>query len=100
MRWHLRKVRVANIPQPVRDELERAGETVIAAALAIPMDVPSSPYHKFRNEEKTAAEAWLTEHRDLAERKAQCERRWLIAAAVFAGLAVVVSLLAWLCPIR
>ena len=59
MRWRLRKVRVANIPPGIRDELERAGETVIANALAVPMDVPGSPFHKFRfGEEKTAAEAW------------------------------------------
>jgi hypothetical protein len=100
MQARLKKVRVAHITPALRDELERAGETMIAAALAVPMDVPSSPFHKFRYEEKAAAEAWLVEQRDIAERKAQRTERWVKAAAVFAGLAVAVSLLAWLWPMR
>lgn len=100
MRWRLRKVRVAKIRQEVRDELVRSGETTIAHALAVPMDVASSPFHKFRHGEKSAAEAWLTERRDIAERKEQRVERWVIAAAVFAAIAVVVSLLAWRWPVR
>jgi hypothetical protein len=98
MRWRLREVRVANIPQAIRDELERAGETVIANALAAPMDVPGSPFHKFRfGEERPAAEAWLIERRDIAERKEQRAERWVstgaFAAIVAAGAAVL--LLIW-----
>src|SRR6266446_1603722 len=100
MPWRLREVRVANIAPALREELERAGESTIAAALAVPMDVADSPFHKFRHEDRAAAEAWLMERRDIAERKEQRVERWVKAAAVFAGLAVVVALLAWLCPIN
>jgi hypothetical protein len=98
MRRRLRKERVANIAPAIRDELERAGEAVIANALAVPMDVPSSPFHKFRfGEERQAAEAWLIERRDIAERKEQRGERWVgigaLAAIVAAGAAVL--LLVW-----
>jgi hypothetical protein len=89
---------VAKIPQALRDELETAGETVIANALAVPMDVPGSPFHKFRfGEERATAETWLIERRDIAERKEQRAERWVgigaFAAIVAAGAAVL--LLIW-----
>jgi hypothetical protein len=89
---------VANIPQAIRDELERGGETVIANALAVPMDVPSSPFHKFRfGEERTAAEAWLIERRDISERKEQRTERWVGIGALAAIVAAVAAvwLLIW-----
>jgi len=90
MRWRLRKVRVAKISQEVRDELERSGETVIAHALAVPLDVSDSPLHKFRHEERQAAEDWLTERRDIAERKEQRVElvEWAILVFVIFGVIV------------
>lgn len=83
-------MRVANIPAAIRDELERSGETVVAHALAVPMDVPNSPLHKFRHEERPAAEAWLTERRDIAERKEQRVEavEWAVLIFVVLGTAV------------
>jgi hypothetical protein len=94
MRWWLRKVRVANISPAIRDELERSGEAVLAHALAAPLDTPTSPLHKFRYAERPAAEAWLTERRDIAERK---EKRvelveWAILLFVIVGVVADITL--------
>jgi hypothetical protein len=91
MEWRLKKVRVANIPSALRAELERTGEIVIANALAVPMDVPSSPFHNFRFEDREAAEAWLTERRDIKERKEQAAARVQWAILFFAILGVLVT---------
>jgi hypothetical protein len=96
MRWQLTKVRVADIRPEIRHELERAGETVIANALAVPLDVESSPFHKFRHEERSAAEAWLIERRDIAERRERRAERWIgigSLAAIVAAVAAVLLLI-------
>jgi hypothetical protein len=91
--WWWRKVRRANISTALRDELERSGEAVLAHALAVPMDVPSSPLHKFRFEERKAAEEWLTEQRDIAERHRQIAETVEIAILVFVVFGVVLDFL-------
>ena len=87
MEWRLKKVRVTNIPSALRAELERSGEIVIANALAVPMDVPNSPFHNFRFEDREAAEAWLTER----QRKEQAAARVQWAILFFAILGVLAT---------
>jgi hypothetical protein len=57
------------------------------------MDVPGSPLHKFRYEERPAAEAWLTEKRDLEERNRQRTETVEIAILVFVVFGVVLDFL-------
>src|SRR6266481_5945581 len=70
--WWWWKVRRANkILRDVRDELERYGELAVATALARAFDVQSSPMFDLARTHRDHALAWLTERRDIAERKEQ-----------------------------
>jgi len=68
--WWWRKVRRANIPDNSRDWFERYGEVVIAQALATSYagSDPSS-LSGFVFQRRDDAANWLTERRDIHERK-------------------------------
>jgi hypothetical protein len=69
MRWW-RKVRRANIPDTLRDQLEQAGETVVAMMLASGITAQySGPLVGVLQTQWEGALAWLTERRDIQERR-------------------------------
>jgi len=90
--WWWRKVRRANkIPQDVRDELERYGELAVATALARAFDVQSGPMFDLARTHRDHALAWLTERRDIAERKEQ--RMETVECAILIIFGVVIDIL-------
>jgi len=95
MWWRWRKVRPANIPADLRDELERYGELAVATALARGFDVPTSPMFTLVRDRRDDTLAWLTERRDIAERKEQRLEtvEWAILIFLIVGVTVDVLLL-------
>lgn len=71
--WWWRRVRVANIPEVTRREFERYGESVVARGLASPgLGITAGSYlMRFLNNHLQAAQDWLTERRDIHERREQ-----------------------------
>ena|SRR2546425_11159030 len=93
--WWWRKVRRANISQGLRDELERWGEPVVVGALVLAPDMPSSPLHSLVTEHRNDTLAWLTERRDLTERREQRLETLEIGILVFVVVGVVFDFLLW-----
>ena len=93
--WWWRKVRRANISQGLRDELERWGETVVVSALVLAPAMPSSPLHSLATVHRNDTLEWLTERRDLTERREQRLETFEIGVLVFVVLGVVLDFLRW-----
>jgi hypothetical protein len=92
--WWLRKVRRANISQELRDDLERFGETVIAGALVLgPHSSDDKPLYALVNNHQPESLAWLTERRDIAERKEQRVETVEVAVLIFVVVGVIVDVL-------
>jgi hypothetical protein len=86
-----RKVRRANIPQHARDAFERFGETIIANALTLafqPADPELNQIVFNKGQWREHAISWLTERRDIAERKEQRVEfvEWAILVFVIFGV--------------
>jgi len=92
--WWWWKVRRANkILRDVRDELERYGELAVATALARAFDVQSSPMFDLARTHRDHALAWLTERRDIAERKEQRMETVECEILIFVIFGVVIDIL-------
>jgi hypothetical protein len=93
LRW--RKVRVAQIAPNVRDEFERYGELVLAHALATlsPVTPPVTELANLFNQHRTELLAWLTERRDIDQRKADRIEAVEVGILVFVVFGVVIDFL-------
>jgi hypothetical protein len=103
--WWWRKVRRAGVSDDLRKQFERYGETVIAQALATaPMGLYGGPLYGLLNKEHQAALDWLTERRDIHERREDRLEtvEWAILIFVVVGVIVESGLgrlvLAWIKP--
>jgi beta-lactamase regulating signal transducer with metallopeptidase domain len=90
--WWWRKVRRAEISDKLRTDFERYGETMIALALANPAiaDYSGSFFAQIKNEHKAALD-WLTERRDIHERREDRLETVEIAILIFVVLGVIVE---------
>jgi hypothetical protein len=95
--WWWRKVRVANIAPDLRRRFEAYGENVVALAVANPEiaqgggDLPNLVRMNY-----ALAMDWLTERRDLHERREDRLEtvEWAILIAVIVGVAADVAIVA------
>lgn len=91
--WWWRKVRRANISDDLRTKFERYGETVIAHALGTgSMSTHSGPLFGLLNQQSQAALDWLTERRDIHERREDRLETVEIAILLFVVIGVVMDL--------
>jgi hypothetical protein len=88
MFWWRRKK--ADIPQGIRDELEKHGVVAIQVALTHPFDVPTSPLFSIRHEHRHHALAWLAEQQEVAERR----HVWIVVGTVVGTVAGIVAAVA------
>jgi len=89
--WWWRKVRPAGISDDLRKQLERYGETIIAHALATaPMGLYGGPLYGLLQREHQAALDWLTERRDIHQRREDRLEmvEWAILIFVVVGVIV------------
>lgn len=93
--WRWRKIRRADISQELRDELEQFGETVIAGALVLsPAGVTTqTSLYSLVSHHRDDALRWLTEKRDVAERREQRLETVEIAVLIFVILGVIVDVM-------
>jgi hypothetical protein len=93
--WRWRKVRRATITETLRTEFERYGELVLAHALAAasPVTPLVGDLQKYTTEDRAHLMAWLTERRDIGERKADRTEARDVAILVFAGIAAVTGVI-------
>jgi hypothetical protein len=87
--WWWRKVRYADLPQHLRDEMETFGEAVLSHALAQQFDNANAAIRNLIQIHYWEVVSWLRERRDLTERH---ENRvetleWAILIFVVAGVA-------------
>jgi hypothetical protein len=92
----LRSIRRADIPPELRTEFERYGEILIAMGLSQPQAASySGPFFALISSHGNEAAAWLTERRDLDERR---ENRlelvgWAILLFVVIGVLADIAIL-------
>ena len=99
--WWWRKVRRAPISDDLRAQFERYGETVVAHALAAaPIGADGGPLHGLLDRQRSAALDWLTERRDVHERRQDRLETLEIAILVFLVLGVIFDpiFFAWMKP--
>ena len=88
--WWWRKVRRAPISDDLRTQFERYGETVVAHVVAAaPTGSDGGLLHELLNKQREAALDWLTERRDVDQRRQDRLETLEIAILVFLMLGVV-----------
>src|ERR1700752_3675557 len=93
--WRGREVRVAQISPDARTLFERYGEVVLAVGLGTlsPVTPPVTELADLFNEDRPGLLEWITERRDIEERKADRTEARDVAILVFAAVAAVSSVI-------
>jgi hypothetical protein len=95
--WWWRKVRRAAIPEPLRTQFERYGEDVLAHALAVGAHYTQGPeLLNIMSGDRSPIMAWLTERRDIHERREDRleTAEWAILIFVIIGVLADVAIVA------
>jgi hypothetical protein len=95
--WRWRKVRRANIPEQLRTQFERYGEDVLAHALAVGAHHTQGPeLLNIMSGDRSPIMAWLTERRDIHERREDRLEtvEWAILIFVIVGVLADVAIVA------